>query len=249
MNIKRIVCWFSCGSTSAVATKLTIEKYKDQYPIVVAYCDTGSEHPDNKRFLLDCEKWFGLPVTILQNPKYHDIYDVYKAFDFIVNKNIGYKCSYELKKVVRRNFEDLDGDLQIFGFDSKEKRRADRFEKNNPEVTVEFPLIEKNISKSDCIHKLMSVGIEIPMMYKLGYINNNCIGCVRGAKGYWNKIRRDFPDVFEKMAKEERRLGFALNQKTENGEMRRIFLDELDPEDGNYKSELPIQCGLFCGEL
>lgn len=31
-------------------------------------------------------------------------------------------------------------------------------------------------------------------MYDLGYANNNCIGCVKGGIGYWNKIRIDFPE-------------------------------------------------------
>ena len=70
MEVKRVVCWFSCGATSAIATKITIEKYKDKYPIVVAYCDTGSEHPDNVRFLHDCEKWFDYPITVLKNEKF-----------------------------------------------------------------------------------------------------------------------------------------------------------------------------------
>ncbi len=37
-------------------------------------------------------------------------------------------------------------------------------------------------------------------MYDLGYPNNNCIGCVKGGMGYWNKIRKDFPEVFQKRA-------------------------------------------------
>jgi len=249
MQIKRVVSWFSCGATSAVATKMILNKYKDKFPIVIAYCDTGSEHADNMRFLRDCEKWFEHPITILKNPKYNDIFDVFFDANFITHKNVGYKCSFELKKQVRRDFEDLDGDLQIFGFDLDEKKRAKRFEKNNPEVCVEFPLIENSISKSECLGILVTAGIDLPAMYKLGYKNNNCVGCVRGAKGYWNKIRVDFPEAFEKMAREERRIGFALNQITEEGVMRRIYLDELPEDAGNYKGEVPIQCGLFCGEL
>ena len=44
-------------------------------------------------------------------------------------------------------------------------------------------------------------GVKLPAMYGLGYEHNNCIGCVKGGMGYWNKIRKDFPDAFEKMAK------------------------------------------------
>ena len=52
----RILAQFSCGAASAVATKLAIEKYGDA--VEIYYCDTGSEHPDNERFLQSCEVWF-----------------------------------------------------------------------------------------------------------------------------------------------------------------------------------------------
>lgn len=243
MGIKRIVCWFSCGVTSAVATKLTLDKYKNSgIPIVIAYCDTGSEHKDNKRFLVDCEKWYGYSITILRNPKFNDIYEVFAETNYIAGIQ-GATCSYYLKKQVRRAFEDLSTDLQIFGYDSAEKKRAERFIVNNPEVTVEFPLIEHGWSKPDCLILVQSVGIEIPIMYKMGYKNNNCIGCVKGGVGYWNKIKRDYPEIFERTARISREYGTTLVKHRG----KRIFLDEIEPSWGNYKSELPIECGLFCG--
>lgn len=246
MNIKRVVCWYSCGATSAVATKLTIDKYKDIYPIVIAYCDTGSEHDDNKRFIKDCEVWYGQLIKILKNPKYADTYDVYEKENFIVSR-FGARCSLELKKNVRRAFEDLEGDLQIFGFDFNEIKRAKRFQMNNPEVLVEFPLIDSKTTKVDCINLLTQKGIVLPVAYTLGFKNNNCLktGCVKGGSGYWNFYRQYNPDGFKKMAEISRRIGCKLIMKSRE----HIYLDELNPLSGNYKAELPIQCGLFCGEL
>jgi 3'-phosphoadenosine 5'-phosphosulfate sulfotransferase (PAPS reductase)/FAD synthetase len=246
MKTKRVVCWFSCGATSAIATMFAIDRYKDVYPTVIAYCDTGSEHDDNFRFIKDCESLYGQPIEILKNPKYADTYDVYEKENFIVSR-FGARCSLELKKKVRRSFEDLDGDLQIFGFDYDEIKRAKRFQTNNPEVVVEFPLIDAKMTKSDCINLLVHNGIELPTAYKLGFKNNNCLktGCVKGGSGYWNFYRQYNPEGFERMAKMSRKIGCKLIMKA--GE--HIYLDELDPSSGNYKSELPIQCGLFCGEL
>lgn len=244
-TIKRVVCWFSCGATSAVATKLTIEKYRDQYPIVIAYCDTGSEHPDNKRFLKDCEKWYGIPIQILKNKKYNTIYEVFESSGFIANR-YGAKCSYELKKRVREEFEDVEFDLQIFGFDKDEIKRSWSFIKNNPLVMTYFPLIEFGLSKADCINTLKEHKIKIPIMYKMGYKNNNCIGCVKGATGYWNKIRKDFPEIFEKQADMETRFGAKLLVVWDHGVAKHISLRELPEDIGNYKSELPITCGFIC---
>jgi len=73
--MNRIVVWYSCGVTSAVAAKMVLDRYRDcGFPIVVAYCDTASEHPDNERFLKDCEEWFDYPITILHSKDYDDIW-------------------------------------------------------------------------------------------------------------------------------------------------------------------------------
>ena len=85
---------------------------------------------------------------------------------------------------------------------------------------------------------IIAAGIEVPAMYKLGYKNNNCIGCVKGGKGYWNKIREDFPESFDRMAKQERRMGVKI--------LKDVYLDELPRGVGRYESELDLECGVAC---
>ncbi len=88
------------------------------------------------------------------------------------------------------------------------------------------------------------------MMYKLGYKNNNCIGCVKGQMGYWNKIKRDFPEAFDRMAKQERKMNVAICKTEElvDGKRKRIrvFLDELPPGAGRYDDEPDFECGPQC---
>jgi len=80
----------------------------------------------------------------------------------------------------------------------------------------------------------------------MGYKNNNCIGCVKGGAGYWNKIRVDFPNVFKRMARQERKMNVAINKRYAGGERKRVFLDELPPDMGNYFQEPDISCGPHC---
>jgi 3'-phosphoadenosine 5'-phosphosulfate sulfotransferase (PAPS reductase)/FAD synthetase len=196
MTTNRLLCWFSCGATSAVAIKLALKKYS-HLPALIAYCDTGSEHPDNLRFIKDCERWYGQEIHILKSSKYQDIWDVFLKTRYLVGPR-GARCTSELKKMVRHKVENPIDDLQVFGFDSSEVARANRFRENNPEVNLCVPLIDENISKLDCLLTLEAEGIDIPLMYRLGFRNNNCIGCVKGGIGYWNKIRRVFPEVYER---------------------------------------------------
>lgn len=85
-------------------------------------------------------------------------------------------------------------------------------------------------------------GIKLPAMYDLGYTHNNCIGCVKGGAGYWNKIRVDFPLVFQRMAKTERMIGARICKVGKE----RVFLDELSPTAGDYPKEPEVQCGVAC---
>lgn len=255
MKDKRIVSWFSCGAASAVATKLALEENKkgDNLEFVIAYCEIIEEHPDNKRFLKDCEKWFGHEITVMGNDKYgRSIYKVFESVKFIKNPS-GAPCTRLLKKEVRQKYQ-RPNDIQVFGYTVEEQKRVDNFIDRNNEVDLWSILIDMNLTKQDCMGILDKAGIDIPQMYKLGYKNNNCIGCVKGGKGYWNKIREDFGDDFERMSKLEEKLGASINytdipksrSKSGKNEKTLIPLRELDPEAGNYKAELSVECGIFC---
>lgn len=89
--------WFSCGVTSAVACKLAIEKFGDD--VELWYIETGAAHPDNIRFIKDCEKWYGRKIQTARSEKYASPLDV--ASKQIFNTPYGAPCTYELKKKVQ----------------------------------------------------------------------------------------------------------------------------------------------------
>lgn len=231
------VAWFSCGATSAVACKLALKKYPD---LEICYIETGSHHPDNVRFLHDCEKWFGKKINVLRSG-YKDVIDVIRRTKFI-NSPQGASCTRRLKTAVRQKYEyEHDIDIYIWGFEKgvKEESRAQRICERYSQYKHEFPLIENNLDKASCLELIARAEIELPQMYKMGYHNNNCIGCVKGGMGYWNRIRKDFPEHFEKMAKVEREIGHSC--------LKRYFLDELPEDAGRDERHIEPQCSIFCG--
>lgn len=239
--MSRVVVWFSCGAASAVAGKLVLSEHGHN-DVVVAYTDTGAEHPDNARFIQHIQTWYGHEIQILKTDKYTDTWDVWLRTRYLVGPT-GARCTGELKKKVRFAFQQPD-DIHVFGFtaDRREVQRAERFREQNPEIDLRTPLIERGINKKDCIGILDAVGIAIPAMYRMGYQNNNCIGCVKGGMGYWNKIRRDFPDVFDRMARLEQEIGATVLRS----DGRRLPLTDLDPHAGRYVDEPHIECGPLC---
>lgn len=234
----RVVSWFSCGAASAVATKLAIVNHGCN---IVVRCVIEEEHPDNDRFASDCEKWFGVPVLNLKNEKYNgSIYEVFRQRKYI-SGIAGAPCTMLLKKQVREEFQ-LTTDTHIFGYTAEEQSRWDSFLDSN-NVKAIAPLIEAGLEHKDCLAMIENAGIQLPVMYQLGYKHNNCIGCCKATgAGYWNKIRVDFPEMFNRMAIASRQLGARVVRVDSD----RIFLDELPEGIGDYQEEPEIQCGIFC---
>ena len=238
---QRVIAWFSCGATSAIATKLAIARWGDRVEVV--RIRLGREHADNDRFADDCAKWFGRPITEIGSARHKDHFEVALGERYI-NGPDGAKCSKMLKREVREDFQSFD-DIQVFGFDADEEiaqNRAYDFRMHHPEIMLVTPLLDEGLGKADCLALLERAGIALPAMYLLGYNNNNCIACWKGGMGYWNKIRRDFPEAFTEAARIERVIGRSAI-KTKEGQ---VFLDTLDPERGRIEDEPRISCGVTC---
>jgi 3'-phosphoadenosine 5'-phosphosulfate sulfotransferase (PAPS reductase)/FAD synthetase len=238
------IAWFSCGVTSAVACKIALQKYDN---VKLFYTDTGSQDEDSLRFLHDCEAWFSKKINIVKNEKYKDHFDVIEQTKYINSAHFA-TCSKCLKKDMRCAIEDkYPGYVgQVFGFDISEKSRAEYFSKEYPTSKPLYPLIHAQLSKPECMQIIINAGIKLPEMYKKGYKNNNCIGCVRGGMGYWNKIRIDYPDTFERMTKLERKIGHSCLNEFDGYKKQPLFLDELGPNRGDFPKEIMPECGLFC---
>lgn len=208
------------------------------------YIDVADQHPDSLRFIKDCEKALGVEIEVLRSEKYKDVDDVCRKHH-MVNSPHGAACTGMLKKAVRKHWESeqfrqgITDITYVWGYDVEEKHRAERIRESFPEYKHEFPLIDRGLTK-EAVHGLFYQMFDFPrpMMYDLGYSNNNCIGCIKGGMGYWNKIRQDFPEVFAKRAKMERDIGHSCI----NG----VFLDELDPTAGRQDQEIHGDCDLLC---
>ena len=142
---------------------------------------------------------------------------------------------------MRKEYE-RPGDKQVFGYTVEEQDRVDRFIDANADVDLWSILIDKGLTKQDCLAILQRANIELPTMYKLGYQNNNCIGCVKGGAGYWNKIRVDFPEQFDRMAAMEKKIGAKILKIGDE----RIWLSDLPTNVGDYPKEQAIECGTLC---
>lgn len=239
----KIISWFSCGAASAVATKFLLNRYQNKHEIRIMRIDIPEEHPDNDRFAADCEDWFGQRIEVVKSDVFENCQAVWEARRYMAGIR-GAPCTTIMKSDVRRHVQaEWQPDLQAFGFTFEESKRADRFRANNPEVGLITPLITEKITKKNCYEILEDAGVELPVIYKLGFKNNNCIGCVKsGSPAYWNRVRKYFPDVFAARAKLSRQIGAKLVVL----KGVRMFLDELPPNAGLKDEEIDVDCSILC---
>jgi hypothetical protein len=232
------VVWFSCGAASAVAALLAVEKYGTR--CVVVYCDTHrNEHPDNMRFFREVESFLPRKIVLLRSDEFDTVEEVFEKTRYMSGIN-GARCTVEMKKIPRFKFQRFD-DIHVFGLTAEENVRIERFTTNNFELNCDWILRDAGLTKEGCFDRLTELGIELPAMYKLGYRNNNCLGCVKATSpAYWNKIRVDFPKVFERRARQSRALGVRLVRV----KGKRIYLDELA---AFFELHTPIVESISCG--
>lgn len=242
--MSRIVCQFSCGAASAVATKLTLAQDPDA---IILNAFLKNEHPDNRRFAVDCEKWFGKTMTVLRDQKYGaDVIQVFRNRGFIKGPR-GASCTNTLKRGLLRTFEQ-PGDILVVGYTAEEQERLDDWHESWPDRKIVAPLIERGLTKEDCKAMVERAGIQLPFMYRQGYENANCIGCVKGGAGYFRAIREDYPLEFMLLAEVEEEIGpsaYILRHRSGPLQGQRFPLRDLPPGPAVRNEALP-SCSFFC---
>lgn len=246
--MSRIVCQFSCGAASAVATKLTLAQHSDA---VIINAFIANEDDDNRRFLADCEKWFGKTITVLRDTKYDaDINTVFRRVGFIKSRR-GAACTMRIKRGLLDKWRQAS-DVLMLGYTAEEQDRLDDFREHFPDIEVLTPLIERGLTKEDCKAMIERAGLVLPLQYRRGYANGNCKVCIKGGMAYMRAAREDFPEEFEEVCKSE---DFVASL---HGDNARIFRHRSGPLKGQRfplrelppgpidRSEGPPECGLFC---
>lgn len=80
------VVWISAGVSSFIAGYLA--KDVDEW----IYIDIEDQHPDSRRFIRDCEKVIGKPITVLRSMFYQNIEQVCRSVRY-VNGPTGAPCT------------------------------------------------------------------------------------------------------------------------------------------------------------
>lgn len=251
-DLPLIDVWVSCGAASAVAAKLTLDRFGATHQIRLLNNPIKEEGEDNQRFLRDVSVWLNHPIEHVVNPKYpnasvREIWDHRGAMSFVKG---GATCTFHAKKEARQIWERNNPRAIgiVLGFTVEEKRRHDRFALTERSDIIPV-LIDAGMTKQACGQMLVDAGLTLPSSYADGYPNANCreSGCIKATSPtYWNHHAKMDPEGHAETAAQSRRLGVRLVRH----KGKRIYLDELpaDAKGRPLKSLKMPECGLFCEE-
>lgn len=186
----------SGGKASAWCASWALRHYAPA-DVVLYFNDTGWEHPDLYRFLVDLERHFDKQITRDSDGRTPE--ELFYSERMMANSRVPF-CSRVLKARRLQQFCQA-GDVLIFGIGYAERHRAVRIAQVyaglDKALTVRFPLISEGMTPGAVDDWLRYTGIEEPALYRLGFAHNNCSGgCVRAGKGQWVHLLRTLPDVY-----------------------------------------------------
>lgn len=201
--MRRIIVGFSGGVTSAWCAGWALENYpKDE--ILFVFHDTKEEHPDTYRFIREMALALDHPVIDFSDGR--SVTEVFYDNNAIANNRMAF-CSRILKTKQRDKFikklksEGATEIVNVVGFSAIEEQRVQRTSARAAKdgLQVRFPVVENKVTKQQCADWCMSKGVMPSAMYKWSE-HANCVGCVRGGKAYWLKVKENEPDIFEQRA-------------------------------------------------
>lgn len=211
--MRRIVVGYSGGVTSAWCAGWALRTFpRDE--VTLLFHDTKEEDPDTYRFNREMAAALGVEFTECSDGR--SVTEVFRDENAIANNRMAF-CSRILKAEQRdAYFKRLRAAgateiVNVVGFTSREPQRIQRAwaRAQAGGYNIRFPLHEFGVTKQQAADWCLSLGVRPSSMYHWSE-HANCVGCVRGGKAYWLKVKEHAPLVFAQRAALEREYGHTI---------------------------------------
>ena len=266
MEKPKLAISFSGGRTSAVMTKLCVEKFKDSHDIAITFANTGCEHENTLKFVDQCAKHFGWGVVWVEaviNPER--------------GKGIRHKVvTYE---TASRNGEPMEADFAKHGLpgpgwlhctrDTKElpiksylKRslgwdwgtywiaigiradEIDRVSQNREKLKFVYPLVDAGWTKDDVKRECASWSFDLDLK---GEHYGNCVWCWKKSMRKLLTLAKDDESIFNFPRKMEEKYSHitTLDDPNSSRQMFRKHMTTVDiielARTGNFEPYRDIE--------
>jgi len=240
--MNRIAISFSGGRTSAVMTKMLVEKLRPTHEITVNFANTGCEHLKTLEFVDKCDKAFGFNCVWLEaviDPRKgegvrHKIVNFETASrdgkpfeDFIAKYGIPNmttpQCTTRLKENVMDSYRHGELGWARRQYDTAVGIRADEAHRARKDAAKErfiYPLLESGWTKDMVVSEVRSWGFDLEIPEQLG----NCTWCWKKSNRKLLTLAKENPEVFEfPLRMEDKYSGFKCDSAAVGPDGKRNF--------------------------
>ena len=246
MEKPKLAISFSGGRTSAVMTKLCVDKFSETHDIAIIFANTGSEHENTLKFVNDCDKHFGWNVVWVEavvNPE----------------KGKGIRHKIVTYETAARNGEPLEADFAKHGLpgpgwlhctrDTKELPIEDylksvlewkkgeyylaigiRFDEMdrmnfNEKRRLVYPLVDAKWTKEDIKRECASWPFDLDLK---GEHYGNCVWCWKKSMRKLLTLAKDDESVFDFPRRMEEKYGRKSPSSMNQIFMFRKYMSTVD---------------------
>lgn len=233
IGIKHIVS-YSGGLNSFMVGKRIVDEFGKKNTLLV-FTDTKSEDEDLYRFLDETVKYLEAEFVNLADGR--DLWQVFNDMNFMSNSRVD-NCSQILKRSLFKRWLKKeykpDECILYMGFDWNETHRLPKVQKRYAPYVVKAPLMDKPyLSKRDISDVLKEIGIEIPRLYKMGFVHNNCGGfCVKTGQAQFKMLLKTMPERYKYHEEQQEKLFERIGQHgfirmTINGKLNYLSMKQF----------------------
>lgn len=247
MSKPKLAISFSGGRTSAVMTKLCVEKFSDTHDIAITFANTGCEHENTLKFVDQCDKHFDWGVVWVEavinqeqgQGTRHRIVDYETASRYGEPFEAGMKkyglpnmvfqwCTRELKEHAMRSYlrDCLGWKTRTFwtaiGIRADE---VDRVSAKRLEHKFVYPLVDAGWTKDDVKRECASWPFDLDLK---GEHYGNCTWCWKKSMRKLMTLANESPEVYDFPARTEKLYKYNGANAEEGRQMFRKHMTTVD---------------------
>lgn len=206
-NKESVIVWSSGGGIQSTAIAVLIYQGRLPKPDYSLMIDCGYESARTidyiKRVIIPKMSEVGVEFNLIPSSDYVTVelmddrgycnLPAYRVYEDGRVSHLSTRCNGTWKQTVMRKWlreRGVEKAIDWVGISTDESRRADKTDRVKW-ITNAYPLLDLNLSRTDCVQLIKNAGWEMPL-------RTSCIMCPQRTTFEWLKLKMDCPEDFDR---------------------------------------------------